>query len=83
MNKIYCTNIKALLLERLKCSVYVHIVDEMLVVDIVHAGTRPFRYTKLDIYKAICGSVSSKEIATEILEKYKKFVFNEFFIKTS
>lgn len=79
MERIFTENLKKQLHERIKGDLFVHIVDDKLVVDIQPAGLHTWRYTIDNIRANIVMGLSSTNVANVIVKKYKKFILSQYF----
>lgn len=79
MERIFIENLKKQLHERIKGDLFVHIVDDKLVVDIQPTGLWTWRYTRDDIRVCIVMGLSSTNVANVIVKKYKKDILSLYF----
>ena len=79
MERIFTENLKKQLHVLIKGDLYVHIVDDKLVVDIQPAGLHTWRYTLDNISVNIVMGLSSTNVANVIVKKYKKYILSQHF----
>ena len=79
MERIFTENLKKQLHERIKGDLFVHIVDDKLVVDIQTTGLCTWRYTLDNIRVGIVMGLSSTNVANVIIKKYKKYILSQYF----
>lgn len=80
MERIFTENLKKQLHARIKGYLFVHIVDDRLVVDIQSAGLSVWRYTLYNIRVNIVMGLSSTDVANVIVKKYKNHILNQYFL---
>ena len=79
MERIFTENLKKQLHERIKGDLFVHIVDDKLIVDIKSTGLWAWRYTLDNIRVGIVIGLSSTNVANVIVKKYKKYIISQHF----
>lgn len=77
--RIFTENLKKQLHERIKGDLFVHIVDDKLVVDIQPAALCTYRYTLDNIRVNIATGLSSTNVANDTVKKYKKYILSQYF----
>lgn len=80
MERIFTENLKKQLHARIKGELFVHIVNDRLVVDIQPAGLSVWRYTLYNIRVNIVMGLSSTDVANVIVKKYEKHILNQYFL---
>lgn len=80
MERIFTENLKKQLHARIKGELFVHIVNDTLVVDIQPAGLSVWRYTLCNIRVNIVMGLSSTDVANVIVKKYEKHILNQYFL---
>ena len=80
MERIFTENLKKQLHARIKGDLFVHIVDDKLVVDIQSAGLLIWRYTLYNIRVNIVMGLSSTDVANVIVKKYKNYILKQYFL---
>ena len=78
---IFRQAIKNELKKRIKGTIYVHNVDDTLIVSITSQGLPEFRYTLNNLYYNIQYGLSSRVVADTIVSTYKRYIFSKYFIK--
>lgn len=81
MKRIFIENLKKQLHERIKGDLFVHIVEDKLIVDIQPVGLLTWRYTLDNMTVKIAMSLSSINVANLIVKKYKKYILSQYFHK--
>ena len=79
MEKIFRTKLKKQLCECIKGDIYVHIIDETLIIDINPLGLHPWHYTISNIAVQLSVGLSSKIVSDVIVKQYKKYIFKQYF----
>lgn len=79
MERIFIENLKKQLHERIRGDLFIHIVDDKLVVDIKLAGLRTWKYTLDNIRVNIATGLSSTNVSNVIVKKYKKYILSQHF----
>ena len=79
MERIFTENLKKQLHERIKGDLFVHIVDDKLIVDIKPTALWTWRYTLDNIRVGIVIGLSSTNVANVIVKKYKKYIISQHF----
>ena len=83
MQKIFITNLKKSLQEKVKGNVFVHIVDGTLVVEITATGILEWRYIVKNVDMQIVKGLSSKYMSQEIIKKYRNFILSVYFVQNN
>lgn len=78
---IFRQSLKNELKKRVKGEIYVHNVDDTLIVSITSNSLPEFRYTMNNLYYNIQYGLSSRVVADTIISTYKRYIYNKFFIK--
>ena len=78
---IFRQSLKTNLKKRVRGEVYVHNVDDTLIVSITASSLPEFRYTMNNLYYNIQYGISSRVVADTIISTYKRYIYNKFFIK--
>ena len=78
---IFRQSLKNELKKRVKGEIYVHNVDDTLIVSIKSQSLPEFRYTMNNLYYNIQYGLSSGVVADTIISTYKRYIYNKFFIK--
>lgn len=79
MERIFTNALKKQLKERIKGIIFVHIIDDTLIVDIVDSVFQCWRYTLDNISVCLSMGLSSTNVANVIVKKYKKYILSEYF----
>lgn len=79
MERIFTNELKKQLRQRIKGDLYVHIVDDTLIVDIKPVGCWSWRYTINNLAEQISTGLSSRNVADVIVKQYKKYIISEHF----
>lgn len=79
MEGIFIKNLKKQLNETIKGDLFVHIINDKLVVDIQPPGLWTWRYTLDNIRMNIAMGLSSTYTANVIVKKYKKYILSNHF----
>ena len=78
---IFRQSLKNELKNRVKGEIYVHNVDDTLIVSILNHPLSEFRYTMNNLSYNIQYGLSSRVVADTIISTYKRYIYNKFFIK--
>lgn len=78
---IFRQSLKNELKKRIKGEIYVHNVDDTLIVSITSQSLPEFCYTMNNLYYNIQYGISSRVVADTIISTYKRYIYNKFFIK--
>lgn len=78
---IFRQSLKNELKNRVKGEIYVHNVDDTLIVSILYHPLSEFRYTMNNLSYNIQYGLSSRVVADTIISTYKRYIYNKFFIK--
>lgn len=81
MKKIFKENLKKELKREIKGNIYVHIVNDMLIVTIYTSDFIAWQYTLCNITLNISTGLSSEMVADIIIKKYKKYILTQYFLK--
>lgn len=79
MEKIFKNALKKQLSRRVKGIVYVHIVNNILIIDINSLDGCSFHYTISNIAVQLSVGLSSKIVADVIVKEYKKYILKHYF----
>lgn len=77
---IYKKYLKQLLKNEIKGEVHCTFVQDTLLVDIYGANSIVFRYTRKNMFSEIVQGVPSKTIADIIVQRYKDYILNLYFM---
>ena len=78
---IFRQTLKNELKKRVKGEIYVHNVDDTLIVSITSNSLPEFRYTMNNLYYNMQYGLSSRVVADTIISTYKRYIYDKFFIK--
>lgn len=79
MERIFTNALKKQLKYRIKGDLSVHIVDDILIVDIQPVGCLTWHYTINNLAVQISTGLSSRIVADVIVKQYKKYILNKHF----
>lgn len=79
MERIFTNALKKQLKQRIKGDLSVHIVDDILIVDIQPVGCLTWHYTINNLAVQISIGLSSRIVADVIVTQYKKYILNKHF----
>nr|DAJ04768.1 MAG TPA: capsid protein [Caudoviricetes sp.] len=79
MEKIFRFKLKKQLQERIKGDISVHIIDDMLIIDIQPVGLYNWHYTINNIAVQMSTGLSSRIVADVIVKQYKKYILSKHF----
>lgn len=79
MERIFRMKLKKQLQERIKGDISVHIIDDVLIIDISPLGLHPWHYTIKNIAVQMSTGLSSRIVADVIVKQYKKFILSQHF----
>lgn len=79
MERIFRAKLKKQLLERIKGDVSVHVIDDILIIDINSLGLYQWHYTINNIAVQMSAGLSSRIVADVIVKQYKKYILSQHF----
>lgn len=79
MERIFRTKLKRQLQERIIGDIYVHIMDDILIIDINPYGLYPWHYTINNIAIQLSAGWSSRIVADIIVKQYKNYILSHHF----
>lgn len=79
MEKVLTQVLKGELRRKIRGVISVHIVEDMLIVDIRRNGSAPWRYTIKNIAVQLSVGLSSRIIADVITKQYKNYILKTYF----
>lgn len=79
MERIFTNALKKQLRRRIKGDLYVHVVDNTLIVDIKPVGCWTWHYTINNLAVQMSTGLSSRIVADVIVKQYKKYILSEHF----
>lgn len=79
MERIFRMKLEKQLQERIKGDVRVHIIDDVLIIDINPLGVYPWHYIIKNIAVQMSTGLSSRIVADVIVKQYKKFILSQHF----
>lgn len=79
MERIFTNALKKQLKQRIKGDVFVHAVDDTLIVDIQIVGCWIWHYTINNLAVQMSTGLSSRIVADVIVKQYKKYILSEYF----
>lgn len=81
MEQIFSANLKEAIQQSIKGRVSVHVVNDTLIVDITTSHHTDFRFLEANISIKINRGLTSEYLSARILQAYRKFIINKFFVK--
>lgn len=79
MERIFRTKLKRQLQQRIIGDISVHIMDDILIIDINPHGLHPWHYTINNIAAQMSVGLSSRIVADVIVKQYKKYILSHHF----
>lgn len=79
MERIFTNALKKQLKQRIKGYLSVHIVDDILIVDIQSVGCWSWHYTINNLAVQMSTDLSSRIVADVIVKQYKKYILSKHF----
>lgn len=79
MERIFRKKLKRQLQERIIGDIYVHIMGDILIIDINPYGLHPWHYTINNIAVQLSTGLSSRIVADVIVKQYKKYILDVYF----
>lgn len=79
MERIFRKKLKRQLQEHIKGDVSVHIIGDILIIDINPYGLHPWHYTINNIAVQLSTGLSSRIVADVIIKQYKKYIIDMYF----
>ena len=83
MERIFTNALKKQLRRRIKGDVFVHNVDDTLIVDIHPVGCWSWHYTINNIAVQLSAGLSSRIVADVIVKQYKKYILSRHFTQNN
>ena len=79
MERIFTNALKKQLKHRIKGDLYVHIVDDTLIIDIQPVGCWSWHYTINNLAVQMSTGLSSRIVADVIVKQYRKYILSKHF----
>lgn len=79
MERIFTNALKKQLKQRIKGDLFIHIVDDTLIVDIQLLGCYTWHYTINNLAVQISTGLSSRIVTDDIVKQYKKYILSKHF----
>ena len=79
MEMIFRNALKKFLTQHIKGEISVHIIDDILIVDINPLGYIPWHYSIKNIAVQLSTGLSSRIVANVIVKQYKKYILSIYF----
>lgn len=79
MERIFTNALKKQLKRRIKGTISVHVIDDILIIDIVDGVFQYWRYTLNNLSANLSIALSSKIVSDVIVKEYKKYILNQYF----
>lgn len=79
MERIFTNALRKQLRQRIKGTISVHIIDDILIIDIVDGVSQYWRYTLNNLSVNLSVGLSSKIVSDVIVKQYKKYIFKQYF----
>ena len=79
MERIFTNALKKQLRRRIKGTISVHIIDDILIIDIVDDVFQCWRYTLNNLSADLSVGLSSKIVSDVIVKQYKKYILKRYF----
>ena len=79
MERIFTNELKKHLRKRIKGKISVHVIDDILIIDIVDGAFICWRYTLRNLSANLSIGLSSKIVSDVIVKEYKKYILNQYF----
>lgn len=79
MERIFKNALKKQLTRRIKGDLSVHVVDDILIVDIHPVGCWTWRYAINNLSAQMSTGLSSRIVADVIVKQYKKYILSKHF----
>lgn len=79
MERIFTNTLKKKLRQRIKGTISVHVIDDILIIDIVDGVFQCWRYTLNNLSVNLSVGLSSKIVSDVIVKQYKKYILNQYF----
>ena len=80
MERIFINALKKQLRRRIKGTISVHIIDDILIIDIVVDVFQCWRYTLNNLAAELSVGLSSKIVSDVIVKQYKKYILKQYFL---
>lgn len=79
MQRIFANALKKRLRQRIKGEIYVNIIDDVLIIDIINCTFQYWRYTLNNLAANLSVGLSSKIVSDVIIKQYKQHILNHYF----
>lgn len=79
MERIFKNALKKQLRQRIKGQIYVHIINNILIVEINVQGCHIWRYTINNLAVQLSTGLSSRIVSDVIVKQYKKDIMEQYF----
>ena len=79
MERIFTKALKKQLKQRIKGDLYVHIIEDRLIVNIQPVGCWTWHYTINNLAVQMSTGLSSRIVADVIVKQYKKYILSKHF----
>ena len=79
MERIFTKALKKQLKQRIKGDLYVHIIEDRLIVEIQPVGCWTWHYTINNLAVQMSTGLSSRIVADVIVKQYKKYILSKHF----
>ena len=79
MERIFRAKLKKQLRECIKGDISVHIIDDILIIDVNSLSLQPWHYTINNIAVQMSAGLSSRIVADVIVKQYKKYILSQHF----
>ena len=83
MERIFANALKKQLRKCIKGDVYVHTIDDTLIVNVNLHGFTPWHYTINNLATQLSTGLSSRIVADVIVKEYKAYVLSKHFIQNN
>lgn len=79
MERIFTNALKKQLRQRIKGTISVHIIDDILIIDIDDGVFQCWRYVLNNLSVNLSVGLSSKIVSDVIVKQYKKYILKQYF----
>lgn len=79
MKEFFKESVEKKLKGRIKCSIFVFVVDDKLIVDVIDNSFHKWRYTINNLSEKVVAGLTSKIVCNDIVEKYKAHILKCYF----
>lgn len=81
MEKLFAKHVRENLNKRIKGDIYVHVKNDVLIVDIISSGCDVWHYSISKLAAQMSLGLSSRVVSDVIVKQYRKYILSTHFYK--